>query len=424
VSAGGRADATGVPPRAAWTGVVALVTAAVIIVLRQPAFFTAPRFWAEEGSVFFLHAWTHPWWQTLLFAPQGYLVLYTNLAAIGATLVPLEHAPLVTTLAAFALQLLPVALIAWSRAPEWAGGRWVAGIAIVLFAGFTDEVWLNSTTALFHWPIVAFLVLLEPDDAGGLVAWVHRALLVLAVLSSPLACALLPLFVVRAWRARSRESVVQGALVVVAALVQAVTAALWVPPPGMPSRAAGLDLPIVALAIWVKMVVLPTLGDRPRLWILGPPLSRMLGNESWTPIAALGVLLAWLGFVAALGAGLPRGRRFAPAAYVLLTALTVGASLGEKRMLLGPGVVASRYGYAPGVLLFVLLLGNVRRPVGLRSALAASLLAIGLALGVSRYPTVRWEPGFPQWRAEVAAWRRDPRHALAIWPPGWMLPLP
>ena len=77
------------------------------------------------------------------------------------------------------------------------------------------------------------------------------------------------------------------------------------------------------------------------------------------------------------------------------------------------------------ILLFVLLLGNVRRPLGLRSVLAGTLLAAGLVLGVLRYPsTVRWEPGFPQWRAEVAAWRRDSRHPLRIWPPGWTFVLP
>ena len=62
---------------AAWTArplIAALLVllAALLIAARAPYLFTTPRFWAEEGEVFFAQAFTHPWYQMPLFAHAGY----------------------------------------------------------------------------------------------------------------------------------------------------------------------------------------------------------------------------------------------------------------------------------------------------------------------------------------------------------------
>jgi len=100
-----------------------LLGAAVVMILRAPIYFSAPSFWAEEGTLYFGLAWTHPVREALAYRPAGYLLLCANLATTLAAalvhggLLPLARAPLVTVLASLAVQLLPVAVIAWSRAP-------------------------------------------------------------------------------------------------------------------------------------------------------------------------------------------------------------------------------------------------------------------------------------------------------------------
>src|SRR5262245_43927724 len=53
----------------------AVLLAVVAMWARQPAFFSEPRFWAEEGRIFFARAWTAPWWQALTAAPILYFSL-------------------------------------------------------------------------------------------------------------------------------------------------------------------------------------------------------------------------------------------------------------------------------------------------------------------------------------------------------------
>ncbi len=146
------------------------------MVLRAPIYFSAPSFWAEEGTLYFGLAWTHPVHEALGYRPAGYLLLCANLATtVAAALVhggavPLARAPLVTVLASLGVQLLPVAVIAWSRAPFWDGAlRRSLGVAVVLFGALTDEIWLNTINCQ-PWLVVATaLLLLEPVDArsGG-----------------------------------------------------------------------------------------------------------------------------------------------------------------------------------------------------------------------------------------------------------------
>jgi hypothetical protein len=411
---------------ARWIG---FAVAAAAMIWRQPAFFTAPRFWAEDAPVYFANAWMLPWWRAVVYTPQGYLAISSTLAAQAAVQVPLEHAPLVTTLVSFLTQLLAVGLVVFGRAPEWRGWRWLVGLAIVLFAGLTDEVWLNVANLSFWWGLVAFLLLLEPVDVEGGRAIVYRMLIALAFLSSPVAVFLAPLFVLRAWQGRTREAIVQATIAGVLAAVQVAAVATGVRPVSVAAaRSTHLDVQTIACGLWMKAVVLPALGERAVLEVrnAGPCMIAALDAPS-APLRGVVLVLAWLGVVAWLGRGLPPGRQVLTAgAYVLVSVLSLLGALGDKRIILvGAAGAASRYAYVPSVIFLVLLFGNVRRPVGARAVVAAGLLATGLALGALRYPyTVRWDATWPDWRAEVAAWRRNPYRGIATWPSGWGVRLP
>src|SRR5262249_48115960 len=183
-----------------------LLGAAVVMILRAPIYFSAPSFWAEEGTLYFGLAWTHPVREALTYRPAGYLLLCANLATTLAAalvhggLLPLARAPLVTVLASLAVQLLPVAVIAWSRAPFWDGAlRRAMGVAIVLFGALTDEIWLNTINCQPWLVVAAALLLLEPSDAssGG---WWSAWLLLLGGLSAAGAGAARPAVASRARR--------------------------------------------------------------------------------------------------------------------------------------------------------------------------------------------------------------------------------
>jgi len=84
----------------------------------------------------------------------------------------------------------------------------------------------------------------------------------------------------------------------------------------------------------------------------------------------------------------------------------------------------NRYAFAPTVLTGLALLGVATTgPRPLRIG-ATAVLAWLLLVGVAGYAAgVRRADGGPSWRAEVARWRADPGHALALWPQGWTVAL-
>ena len=81
-------------------------------------------------------------------------------------------------------------------------------------------------------------------------------------------------------------------------------------------------------------------------------------------------------------------------------------------------VSASRYAFAPAVMLLVLFLAQLRRGVPRwRQAIAGLLLATALASNVSSYrQRVFIHPSWPRWTDEVALWREGRSDRLRIWP--------
>src|SRR5262249_5088564 len=245
-----------------------LLAAAVLMVLRAPLYFSTPSFWAEEGTLYFAVAWTHALPEALTYRPAGYLLPCSHLATTLAValvrggILPLARAPLVTVLCAFAVQLVPVAVIAASRAPFWSGAlRRSAGVAIILFGALTDEIWLNTINAQPWLTVAAALLLLEPVDEPGRAPWARTAVLVLCGLSAPAASALAPPLARRAWRPRTPPPGAHAAPLGAGAAVQLLC--LWLAARSgqhLPPRAQGLALGVFAGTVWVRTLVVPTLG--------------------------------------------------------------------------------------------------------------------------------------------------------------------
>ena len=167
----------------------------LVVILRDPRYFLNPRLWAEEGSLHFAFAYTHPGVLSLFQPQQGYLNFWPNLSTFIAARVPLIISPLVTTLLALLVQLVPVLLILWSQSSHF--GTWpakAAGIAVYLFVPLSGEGWLNTINSYTFFAVITFLILLEPSPNTPHRRRWYRALLGLAGLSGALIGFLLPLF--------------------------------------------------------------------------------------------------------------------------------------------------------------------------------------------------------------------------------------
>lgn len=448
-----------------------LALLAAVLLARAPVLAYAPRFWAEDGTVYFAYARLHGLLESLLLVPTtsgpaGYLNLAANLPAwMAASLVsrewlPLEWAPLVPTFFAFALQLLPVALVLYGNLPALARPlqRRLAAVLLVVSPPLLAEVWGNATNSQIFLGLAATLVLSEDFSGLGRRGFAIRAWVVgLAALSGPYTAFLAPLFLLRAgldgWHQHRRAEPASGEP----------APGPHSAGPGPAARSRGLAL-LVSLAAFCQAAVYfwtrEALGFSERSVGGGPMAERLaalfradfldafLGDSAGTAVAkTLGFLAAsarpgelatgtpgWVGGLAvailfgaafwlaagALRSGPPPGvgrlLRLVPVLAALWLSLAVGLAVG-------PLVVVERYSVLPGALWLLATVAAMDDPAStLRRMACRAGLGWALMVGVMGYyreipPSALGQPeGRPSWSEEVAAWREEPERLSRIWP--------
>lgn len=395
-----------------------LALASIAIAARAPNLLAAPRFWAEEGSAFFREAHDGGVLAGLTFVYHraGYFAGFTNLATtLSAHVVPLERAPLVTTWLAFLAQLAPIAIVVFGRSPLSSSlPRTIAAVAILVFAPtIIGEVWLTSLHAAMFLAAAATLILIE--DTEGLAAgkrWAYRAVLLMGSLSGAYVVYQAPVFALRAWTERSRERVVQLAVLCGGVAVQAAVFAHG-------SLAGVRNEKRFFEASWstLEMASTAQIGTP----LLGRSLAEALAHRLG-PVFLLGWLaLLAIAFAARrrLGVHLNDSRVCLALAF---SALLVGTSLTAF-----DGRPGGRYAVVPGIVLLLLVLDCARpRRYGIVGWLAIAVLAVSLRSGATTYRAQKHfacDGATSDWRGEVARWRIDPDRPLRICPESWRLEL-
>lgn len=405
---------------------------AFAVLLRQPAFLLKPRFFCEEGTVYYAYALHHPILDSLLRTAQGYYSLVQNVSALlAAYCVPVEWAPLVTTLVGAAIQLLPYAIILWSRASFWQRDyAKFLGCLAVLTTALSNDIWLTSVCVHFHLSLVTGLLLLEEVDTHS--RWrvaMYGWLLLVAGLTSPVSGFLTPLYILKAWWARNRASLVQALILAGTTVIQLIV--VIGSADVLRGRArAELDYPTF-IAIWFnKSFVLPVAGARIASWMAFDVLKPI--RDFWPRLFPSYSLI--LGAILVLFLALVSYRQqshrmvYLLGGYALLLAISIVTStMGEEKFCLVYPYHHNRYFYAPSVLLVLALLngcyGGVGRPQWQR-LFCTGCICMAVATGTWGLKTMHsYNPEWPDWREECAKWRQDPTYEPKTWPPEWRVDL-
>ena len=423
-----RISAVSLPIRSLDSRIFLLAGFALLMWFREPSLLNHPRFWAEEGTTWFQHASTHSFLQNLfyIFPASGYFNLMANIGGVlssaTARFVGLKYAPLSTTIAAFLIQILVIAIILFGKSrlftSEW---RAVSGCLIVLFASTSvPEVWLNTINSMSYLGLIALLLLFE--DVSEWPTWVKRGartILVLCGLSAAYAIVLLPLFLLSYLRYRERERKVQCLILGACLLIQigCVVFSKFAGG-GLPLRGTDVAADMSSINVLFEQIALPALGNNFALVLFGAlgftgawlaacafphapdPSIRMVGSVSFLLIA--GIL--WL----LVSRRLNVNKLFLTAIFLILAVLTCVGSLNS--------IPYSRYAFLPGLVFLFLVLSNIesgsRR---IRSVICMLVLAFALANGIISYRELP-DPSAPRWSHEVAKWKADHKYKLRIWP--------
>lgn len=411
-----------------------LAAFALATALREPRVFADPTFLGEEGTVYYVGSLVGPWWSWLFRPHQGYFSLVPN-AACGAAarLLPLEAAPYLTLAVAFLFQLLPAALLLWSRARAFASPLVrCAGLGLLLVAPGSADTWMGTIMSQYHVGIAAALVLVEDRDeaTSRRRLLLHRAVLLVSGLTGMIGCFLLPVFAWKWIRTRRKEDLVRTGILALCALVQGFAVLNY----DEIVRRGGLEFlslsgraqsphPGFFGLIAISRVALPAfIGERQVGGILAV-LARDAEGVGVLPLAAGWALALAAGAWLWRSAALREQRLLLLAALCELVPLLFFAAVPADR-LFAPGI-ASRYFLAPASVLLLAAVTGIHRGPAPRAgrlrvarALCVAALLGGAADAIRTGTTLGAGPG---WRDEVAAWREDPERPIGIAPAGWTI---
>jgi hypothetical protein len=409
-----------------------LIAYLAIIVLRDPRFFLHPRFWAEEGTFHFANSYTHPWFQALFLPVKGYLNLWANFSTLlAARLVPLERAPILTTIMAFLVQAAVGAWIATTTAPI--GNRWykkAAMLLIVLFVPLTSEMWLNTINSMEVFCVITFMILIEAAQQGRVRRFLGYLFLLVGGLTGLYSVLLTPFFFITAWMEKSRLRWVQVGVLTVSGLVQSylILSAKGIGALGFRfSEITHFDPQTMVTVFFSQSIGLILIGFNHMKTLVGQWGALQASHPTVTGVLSFGLFILEISLLIYLVIKFPRNDRIVYAGVYLwlVVALVFLAIDRDKAIFTQPGY-GQRHFFAPDIILGFMLLASIDGSPGtrwkFRSLFATVLLSAAILVGMTQFePTLYRYPGWPSWSAQVATWRSNPNYNLVIWPEPWVM---
>jgi len=168
---------------------------AALLLLRKPGSLLHPQFWAEDGTLFFQEAFNHGFLLTILQPASGYLHSFPRLVAGLALLFPMEQAPLVFNLAAFAIQLIPALYLLSPRMTRIIPSFSARVIAALLYISLpaSYETHVNLTNSHWHLTLMAVCIMVATPATDARVRALETFMVTLFSLTGPFSILFLPL---------------------------------------------------------------------------------------------------------------------------------------------------------------------------------------------------------------------------------------
>ena len=390
-----------------------------LIVYRAPYLLYAPRFFAEEGAVYFPFAYNSPWYHALFMVPLGYFSLLNNtICLIAAKVLPLEYAPFFTTYVSLLILLIPFILVLYGRSVLFDTFPKKVLVCLSILFLTTGVLWLNIITCQFYLCLSVFLIVVQDVSVFvGFRKWAARFLLVISGLTGTISCFLIPVYFLRHWKRKQRETRIQLLILLGCALIHAALFVLLMYMGAYKNRMASSHSLFNTLKVFFTLNFLYPIAGQTLLMKASKVLTHAPGADL--------IHLSWYVFLTVYGCG-------------LLFVLATGLKKHEQRLALLSLFLLSvlltvfswnmagglRYAYVPNVLLLILLIsctgfGRKSRLDLFRNIAAVLLVSFSLFTGVLEYkprlkPSV--DPSWPKWRDELDTWRKNPNYRIKIWP--------
>ncbi|MEO5358584.1 MAG: hypothetical protein H7844_14985 [Nitrospirae bacterium YQR-1] len=382
-----------------------LLVLAFVIVLRAPVLLTNPSFFSEEGLAYFKYAYENSFIKSLFVVQpdRGYFEIFTNVAMAMASVVPLKYAPHVSATMAFCAQLIPLAVVLWGRSFFFDNYiKKIVTLLIIIFIISTGQIWITARHSQFFFLLVTFLILIaDVQGETKLKVWIYRLLVLTGGLAGVTSCYLTPVYVYRAVAGKCREYIIQAAILIFTSLLQIAVILHSYYTTGFSQRFNDNDFLKICLVYFVEYYLQPVFGYDLVLVIL----------RNLIFVFPVAIFFVWMIYKSILDVN----RRALVVGIIFSSIMLTLTSLDMTG--------GTRYMYAPGVMLIVLVFSYVQfnkktfLKVSSIAAFALTVTALTTSmieykLRMKIYVNAKW----PDWKAEVAIWEKDENHPIKIWP--------
>jgi hypothetical protein len=194
---------------------------AIVLFVRCPAAILHPRFWAEDGVIWYSDAYTIGWYS--LFSPQvGYLQTISRLIALVAQGFPLLWAPGLFVAAALIIQTVTATFLVSGRMSSVWPSVWERFLFAFIYVALPNsfETHLNLTNAQWHLAILSFFILVARPAENRLGRAGDILALALSGLSGPFCLLLMPIALWQLWNDRSTPRVQRAVIVAITCMIQ------------------------------------------------------------------------------------------------------------------------------------------------------------------------------------------------------------
>ena len=386
------------------------ITTVLLLLLRNPYLVLSPRLWAEEGGTYLPFALSHHWIEVLLSPHLGYFSLVNNIVVSLIPIIGLEYAPLATTLSGFLAIIVCIILVLKYESIYWNNWHKKWFICLTLILTTSHEIFANLITIQFYLTTAVFIImLLDWKNLKGKSLLFVYIILIIAALSSPQACFLFPLFLIRYFFYQREKfgivviytlfSLVQSLVVIYAILGNELVYSRF--------DTGNWNMGIVFYNIVRNGLIMPFSADLYDQFFYNKNRIYLIITAIWgaLPSTALGLcILKDKNFFTG---------RIVPLAFLTLIILTALSAIEMN--------YSGRYTYPGIVVLFIMLLyyaTNSNLTVFFKKLLH-KILIISLALHILLY--FNWNKGWPDWSTELKKMEQVTGYNPKIWPEGWVL---
>jgi hypothetical protein len=196
-----------------------------VVMSRRPDAIWNAQFYAEDGMIWYSHAYQFGW-RSVLIPQAGYLQTLSRTVALLSLLFPFSLAPLVMNVSAIVVQILPVNVFLSSRFSQVPLLTRFVGGFIFLAIPNSHEINANITNVQWHLALLACLLLLAQTSGNRGWRVFDAIVLLFTSFSSPIGMLLIPVAALLWWKRRQVQSAWSLGLLIPGAITESLVALL------------------------------------------------------------------------------------------------------------------------------------------------------------------------------------------------------